>query len=473
MVEHDTFTYSMKKLGSGQSHAIDHSLITQERKQKLELLIHLISNLTQTLVICGPQGIGKTTLLHVLHERKIDSWLYCLVQGSADLSFEAIQERVNLAVKPDKQSGKSQDFSQSANNNKKIVLLIDNAGALVPGLITAIIQYAWTNPLLRVVFVLTHDELHVKNSTDQIVDDCHFVEIPPLSEKQCGDFLQQLSTKPWARLSLNTINDSMIRNVYRHTHGIPGRIIAELPGLAKGQKSINSLWLLSAAVAGLVVIALGIQWYSADKKNKAVEDGPVVLEQEVGTAQTQQSQWPETPASSPVSASDNILDQYTVKDVAKQAEPVAAVVAEQKLESVVAGAGDKQQATESDVTVVDAGLQAVAPTAVDADASPVEQDTVIADAQSDGVEWLKAQPPGNFTLQVMVLSKEQSIRDFRKKHPSLAPELIYTKTAIGGKEKFLLFYGSFNSSASAYKAKQALPSEFRHSLVKKISAIKK
>ncbi|MDP2903752.1 MAG: SPOR domain-containing protein [Methylovulum sp.] len=451
----------MKKSIHDSINTVDHFLITQERKQKLELLIHLVSNLTQALVICGPQGIGKTTLLRVLHEHNIASWLYCPVQGHADLSFEAISEQVNLAVRQGNQG-----------KNKNIVLLIDDAGALMPGLITTIIQYAWTNPLIRVVFVLTPDELHVKSSTDQVIDDCHFVEIPPLSEKQCGDFLQQLSTKPWARLSLNAINDTMIRNVYRHTHGIPGRIIEQIPSLAKAKKGINSLWVLLAAVAGLVAVALGMQWYSSTKNHQIETVTPVAVEQQPVISPKALPYATKTPVikqqEKPVQASELILDQYIAKAVNNADVPKITVITQNKPDTPVSASNHNQAiATDAESPSVVSPSLDVQPT--ESNAAP----TASTEAQSEIVDWLKTQPPGNYTLQVMLLSKEQSIKELMKKYPLLAPDLRYIKTLIGGKEKFLLLYGSFSNSVSALKAKQTLPREFSHSIVKKISAIKK
>lgn len=271
MVENDTFTYHVKEPFIDQKSRAVHSLITRERTRKLELLIHLLSNSRQALVVCGPEGIGKSTLLKVLQERKIESWLYCLVKGNADLSFEKIQEQTAQAIKQnllDKQAqALSGVFRLVESRHKKIILMIDEAGHLAPGLINTIIEYAAKNPVLRVIFVLTHDDLYVKNTSDSAIDDCHLIEIPPLSEKQCGEFLQYLSAKPRSQVAYNEISDGMIAAVYGETQGIPGRIIAELPGLEGAKQSDNSLWILVAAVAGLVTLALGIQWFSASKYN--------------------------------------------------------------------------------------------------------------------------------------------------------------------------------------------------------------
>jgi DamX protein len=274
MVENDTFTYHLKKPFIDQKSRVFHSLITQERTRKLELLMHLISNSRQALVVCGPEGIGKSTLLKVLQERKIESWLYCLVQGNKDSSFEKIQEQIAQVIKqhlPDKQAqALSSVLRLVESRHKKIVLMIDEAGHLAPGLINTIIEYVAKNPVLRVVFVLTHDDLDVKNTSDSAIDNCHLIEIPPLSEKQCGEFLQYLATKPRPQVAFNEISDSMIEAVYRETQGIPGRIIAAVPSLEGVKQSNNSLWILVAAVAGLVALALGIQWFSGSEYNIGV-----------------------------------------------------------------------------------------------------------------------------------------------------------------------------------------------------------
>jgi DamX protein len=264
MVENDAFTFHVKKPFIDQKSKVIHSLITQERTRKLELLIHLISNSRQALVVCGPEGIGKSTVLKTLQERKVESWLYCLVQGNADSSLEKIQEQIAQAIQVPSLSGV---FRLTESQHKKIVLMIDKAGDLAPCLINTIIEYAAKNPVLRVIFVLTHDELDVKNTSDNAIDDCHLIEIPPLSEKQCGDFLQYLATKPRSRKIFTEISDGIIETVYQKTQGIPGRIIAEFPDFEGAKQSDKALWILVAAVVGLVALALVIQWYSASEYN--------------------------------------------------------------------------------------------------------------------------------------------------------------------------------------------------------------
>jgi len=627
MVEDDTFTYHVKQQSTDQVNKAAQSLITKERTQKLDLLIHLLSNLTQALVVCGPEGIGKTTLLKILQERKTESWRYCLIQGNADVSFEAIQGQLFKA-----QSSKSVQY---AGQYKQVVLVIDNAGELVPGLIAAIIQYAAANPVLRVIFALTHDELQVKRGSDRAIDDCHIVEIPPLSEKQCGDFLQHLSTKPYANLSFKAIGDNMIAHIYRETHGVPGRIIAEISGLSSGAKPGGKLkWILVLAVAAAIVIALGVQWLISSKNNDKKATAPVAVEQKADNIEVasprpesqimlalppvqpvipQQSvpaheakdvlessvegnvskdyQQAVTPTVKPEAASTAVDKQLTSEtspvapkpstlsalppdltsrdggnagavaamppsahpvplgaeqekpkqaelskapnnaespvaqnsEIKAQSEPVKAVevdhtpdkkqsdVAPQKMAERLWASREKLKQAELKKAVNSAepftpnSLETtqIPPKPVDVAAIPEQRVMETPTPQqvepgrinslpiatlpaspavgrtgslpvatlppSLAVEAPSAPSANNFTLQLMVLSKQSSADDMFKKYPALAPDIRVIRTIAKGKEKFILEYGSYSDTESANKAKQSLPFEFHRALVRKIA----
>ena len=483
MVETDTFTYSMNKLGNVPDRA-DESLITAERAQKRELSLHLLANLTQPLIICGPDGIGKTTLLHALQKSRVGVFKFCFIESHANLSFEALQEQVNRSnAKSHKNTG----------NQHKTVLLIDNAGALVPGLMTSILHYAYTNPLLRVVFALTHDDAQVKSRTDRIIDECHFIELPPLSEQQCGDFLRQLATQSWSRLPMTAIDDNMVKQVYRDTHGIPGKIINELPRLIVRKRSIATIWILLVAIATLIAVAFGIQWYSTSPYNVRKVDAPI-------EPKTTKPQWSDQPIKDDVSlavpqpepqpqqvkAVENpIATEANTASLLSAPTPTTSVEHSETKPALNSGTQSLPLATpNAQVAAPEATPEVtIAPVQPSQPVEPPQAPSVVASKESTqgaelpvsdaGMTWLNSQPSGNFTLQVMLLSKEQGIKDLQRKYPALSPDMQYIKTVISGHEKFLLFYGSFPSAAQATEAKQSLPREFRQALVKRIGAFKK
>jgi len=250
MVNSDNFNGQLKLSKRDSTYPDHYSLITLERTEKLDLLIHLINHLSSSIVVCGPKGIGKSTLFNALQEHPSASWQCCAIVGTPELDMEALQQATPTVTQ------------SSITANNKTVLLIDNAGFLTPGLITSIIQYGAGKNHLRIVLALTPDELYLKNTSDSLVNECYVIEIPALSEKQCGEFLQMLASKPGGRISNTELNDTVTSAMYLKTHGVPGSIIASLPHIALTPKKDRTLTILIAAVILLVTLTLGIQWRS-------------------------------------------------------------------------------------------------------------------------------------------------------------------------------------------------------------------
>ncbi len=522
MVEDDTFTYSVKQpspvqVNTDRINTTAYTLITKERAQKLDLLIHLLSNLSQGLVVCGPEGIGKTTLLTMLQERKTESWRYCLIQGNADLSFETMRQQLASANKPVLEGA-----------YKHLVLIIDDAGKLVPGLVMAIIQYAAANSGLRVVFALTHDELQVKRGSDRAVDDCHIVEILPLSEKQCGDFLQHLSIKPALNLSFKAISETMIAHVYRETHGIPGRIIAYVSGLPEPKQGGKWKWLLAGFVA--IAVALGVMWLAQSKKIIA----PTAIEQPVKQQENSQKETlmptvkvntpgNDQPAFTPLATPEahSSIDMTDALPSSEQSNAASAIMGP-SAQSMPPEKPKQSVGALLDTIVKEQVTTEVAPTldikepvnAVDRKPSVPRQQTIVqpvaamrkalkpaklketvrspesflsenpnniqipqkpvaiaAAPRQVESEAPSAPTKNNVTLQLIVLSKQASVDGLLNKYPMLAGGGKAIKTVANGQERFIVVYGSYPDVASAHKARQSLPSEFHDALARKITSL--
>jgi DamX protein len=249
------------------SKSAEQALLSIERAQKLDLLKHLITNLQQSLVVCGPEGIGKTTLLENLVAGKSDSWIVYSIKGTVQLSFEQAQADLLQYLQQNEHAFVGQNLEQilstAEKNNQKIVVLIDDAGFLAPGLIGSLCQFASAFSALRVIFALTADELHVKNSSDKAIDGCHFIDVPALSEQQCGDFLKNLASKPGAIISADNLNSAMIGKLYQETHGIPGKIVNMQKGQVKVPPLSNWQW-ISAAAALLIAVIVGFFLWGDD-----------------------------------------------------------------------------------------------------------------------------------------------------------------------------------------------------------------
>ncbi|NOU22514.1 MAG: AAA family ATPase [Methyloglobulus sp.] len=478
------------------SSASGYLLISRERTQKLELLNHLIANLAHAIIVCGPEGIGKTLLLESFQERTIESWIFCWVKADSKLSLERIQEQIGEKITqkmPDfKFQSLAEAFDKMANWGMKIVLVIDNAGNLAPGLVEKIISYTENKPVVRIIFALTHSELYLKSGTDPAIEDCYQIEIPPLSEKQCGEYLEYLSTLPKPRIQFSAINESMVAELYRETHGIPGKILAQLPASDIGKKTDYSKAILILAVIGLILVALGSQWWSARQKIDSDNIEIAEKRRQPGTNSQQALVTPQAVSAQvkqPVAISP-LPEPQVQQEIQESADTLntdKSVAANHGLVNDGPGQMRNDPALKHDDTgkqLPDVNLANT--NSAQPQASSTQQLTgdgttsgqVQVDEQpiplGEGGHWLMEQPIENYTLQLMALPKEQAIIEVLQRHQGLGQNLRYVKTKTRtGKDRFVLVYGSFSSPEQAKIEGQNLPKELQKTWMRKIGAVQK
>ncbi len=521
MGEHEAFSFQLRHSDSpATTKSAELALITLERAQKLDLLIHLLANLRQSLVICGPQGIGKTTLLTALKQRKQDVWLILTIKATSGLSFESIQGQIRHFVRQGVETSENQAFSTILSDlerqNQKLVILVERAGQLVPGLISALVQDARISPSIRLVFSLTHDELQIKTQSDQAIDDCHFIEMPALTQNQCEVFLQQLSRQPKAIVAFNAINERMIARLYQKTQGNPGKLMTELAALSNNTTEHGLKWGRGVFLA--VLITVGMVFFRLNDTDEISKQGEVdaglVLsnagELEILAPVLQSStaalglvsaikQKVNDPALSriPVSALESVashekeqapeailLDQPGLK---KQPLREINTTKASKAANVVIKAAD----TEPPASIQEIGISSLkvrkVPDEVLAvkkavniskDENTIHSRTVNSQSPMDAIlvddsEWVLEQAEKQYTIQLMVLSRRQSVLDFVNHNKSLQDELRYFKINRLGKRLFVLVYGSYELFETASEEMKSLPVKYRKSWVRRFSGLQK
>ena len=72
MVDNETL-YQLNIPSLFQKNPVFHSFITQEISKKIELVTHLVENTAESLIILGPQGVGKSTLISILQKQHKES----------------------------------------------------------------------------------------------------------------------------------------------------------------------------------------------------------------------------------------------------------------------------------------------------------------------------------------------------------------------------------------------------------------
>jgi len=513
MLDKDNLTYGPnKRIGAfSDSRLSERALLTTDRSQKLDLLIHLLTNLQQSLIVCGPEGIGKTTLIKTLQDSHKEAWPICLLQGSPASSFESIITELSQFLNLCSATIRFDLSSLRAYCEKqKAVLIIDDAGELVPGLIGELIDFADSLPGLRLVFAMNYDEYQNKGDSDQAIEACHFIELPPLSQRQCLEYLQNLSVQPGTMLSFNAINDTLVEELYRKTEGIPGKLLAELPLVGKYQSRQNrkaGLWLST----GLILIAGGFvakNWLPSSTD----EVPPTKISEPVKTAASPSPQSEEIASPAPAielatkpSLTGDMLnetspliapqspqtitgslesDQYLVtkslseselnttpEDIERIAEPEQAttppVTPPQKSEKTIAAPETDSKTIQSSKTK---SLEEEPRSPSQKLTEPAASEPKTEPDNSD-LKWIMAQPTTNYTVQLMVLSYKSSVDRFIRKYADYRDSLKYYTIGKSGGEKYVLIYGSFQSATDALKRKSTMPTEFNQGIVKRFKTI--
>ncbi len=477
-------------------------LITKERTQRFELLQHLIPNLKQHLIVSGASGIGKTFLLDQLYDLDSDAWQCCFVQGSAELSFEMIEAQLTKTLLRNKHASLESALQTFQEQHKKIVLIIDDAGLLVSGLMTTLVDYAAAQNVIKLLFSLTPEARNAHQKTDKALNDCYLLEIPALNKNQSAFFLRQLAAKPRTYGTLQ-IDEKLVEKIYRDSQGIPAKIMAEFTKLSRQEKNDYTKWLVGFAgvLIATMVINQAVKHFKTEEISvetapilpvENVEQPPAVqqkteqqdivipefkLDIEKGVVAAPESSKPDTAL---VEKPVEIVSEPAKVEPEKSVEPVVEKTPEPEkiieptisFPKVEPANGMKIQPLPEKTT-----LQAIpipAPAIKKVDVKPIEKPAEIKKPEPPKVELQKdkkaetvSTTTGRYALQLMTLSSEAAVDTFKKKHAELSKNLHVIKSGSAENPRFGLVYGGFENAAEATKAREKLPPEFANALPRK------
>lgn len=507
-----TYSYQKRPPFAGNARQAERALITVDRSQKLDLLIHLLTNLQQSLIVCGPEGIGKTTLLQAFAESYQDTWPICVLPGSEALSFETVVAQLSRFLNL---SNSSVNFDLSSLrafcDKQKVVLIIDDAGELMPGLIGELIDFADSLAGLRLVLALSNDELQAKAASDSAIEACHIIELPPLNQRQCLEYLQNLSAQPSSPLLFNAISDALVEDIYQQTQGVPGKILAELPKFKHYQHRQSrqyGLWLgiIAVVVAAGFAVKTFMPAAILDETVSTPVSQPIQVANEVTVNPPPPVIEPVAPMSDDLVPASDLLSEGRIRgdlaltsDMPKtQVEQLTTMPApaEQKtagnipvplvengkpavLETEVPAALAEQPSETKPAELGSAESQLPAGAKPEEKPAPVVSPKPVApkagkiEAEGADLDWIMAQPAGNYTVQVMVLSSKESVQRFLRKYADYRDVLKYYPVGVEGQEKYIIIYGSFPTSVEALNNKSEMPAEFNNGVVKRFNQVQK
>jgi len=408
-------------------------LITPERVENLELLVQLISSQREPLVVCGANGIGKTTLLNTLKNTHNHLWAICFFQGTEPLSFGDIKRKLRMAITTQGSMLSCETLEDMLTfyekHQQKVVLILDNAGRLPSGFIDKLIKYSLKYSAIRIIFALTKKELSLKNKTDISIDNCYFVEIPALEKQDIKVFLHILASLPDALGVKGDVNDKLLNRLYQRTNGIPGKIISELQNQTnRWFKWQQSLLLISGVSAIFALVYLYKPVFEQTNLYQSL-----------------------------------FIDKSQIKINVSQ---IANLSKHKLLKPVVE---TKNQQIEQKADSLNNPLLPKHDTAVSTQKKRVVK--IKKSSQTDDAQWVLQQAAKKYTLQLVLTSKRSALLKLLKKYPRLRGSLKYVRITRNNKRLYLLFYGAFSTAKIAQKWVKTLPQEFKQAWAKQFGAL--
>ncbi len=441
-----------------------YDFLAPERRQKFDLLLHLLANLPRLILISGPDGIGKTTFLHQLKAGALPGWRVCLLEADERLNLETVQQALAraLGLREATEAALSAQLQRMESANEVLVLALDEGGRLLPGVLDAIWRFAARHDALRVVVALRPDDLHVKGGTDRwAVEEAHVIDIPPLSEDQTRAFVCAL----WARLGRQEPGEDLVRAVYTRSHGIPARVRQE--ALTRIGKS-PVRW--HRAMAKPVYVALGVVLSLAVALTYWQQRKPVATEAEIGERQTEETVVAEpTPFQPPVPATPmpETDSPETEKGVGQAAPETSSPAVETTVGQVTAPAEGRR-----DDDASKAELAVEAPSAGAGDAKPADSKTLPEASAMKDARWLLAQDPRYFTWQIGAFDDRRELVEFARRYRRLQP-LAYYRKQRQGRQWYALLFGVYPTVEEARQALADLPAEIGRPWLRRLRSVHK
>lgn len=413
-------------------------------EQRLAILRRLIQGTDALILVVGERGSGKSTLLQRVLVTTDKPWKPCRVQTAANMAVGRLSRL--------KQRGNPAAFLLKDPNST--IILMDDAHRLKRKELRKLLRDTLTpDPARKIKRMVLFGEPRVSENFDAVsgglIDETALnkIYLPTITMDEAAAFIRhRLAVAGFT--GKNPFTPAILKNLYDRSAGLPGRInegAARLwtkrgfPGNAtRGKSRSDGSRLLHAAgwtTAALAAAALsGFFWMYSDsdtRRDTAPKMGQQVVRVKIPGAQQKLRPRADIASETPTTK---------IRSPRVQAVQPAA-----------AGDGQKQSAPGS---VVSTTTPAPRP-------EPKSPDTVLPD-KIYREEWLLAQDPAGYTIQLLGVRNEQSLLAFIADHQlGGSGQVAYYRSRFRGGIWYPLVYGAYPTLNEARQAITGLPESIR------------
>lgn len=449
--------------------------------RRFELLLHLALNLPQPILVAQPPG--ETQILHRLLGDIQAFTTPCHLAATPGTSYERILEELRLTALEALSAPTALELTEVleiyARERRLLTLLVDEADALLPGLLSALCEFANAHASLRVIFALGAEGMARKAATEPMA----------FREAYALDLAEQASPTPinplWPRfaLGLGGLAAGLMLGAVLALFWQPAELpppsppeptaqqvpetppppshrmdtkpqvseapAPESPVLPLGE-SLDSVPLPSPAAFPALIPEPEIPELPSETEAAVPPPAPPMETVHPAARSETPAEAPSEPAPSlphPAPAAPTPHHEPTTKPETPVRKLKAGVV--KPAEKPAKSSAKKVEATEPTAPLPDANV-------------------VIEGVNS--VEWLLAQDPDAYVLQVVAVSQLNTLARLVQKFPPDSP-LAAMRSRKGRSDLYLLFYGLYPTLAAAKEGAAAIPAAMGRPVPRSLKAI--
>jgi len=475
------------------------------RKQRLDILLHLTQYGNEIMLITGPTGSGKTTLLQQLQAKALDTWNVARIEASVGIDERQLLQQLYHQMGMEFQGATHIELLEHMERHidalqrsgRLAVILVDDADqlssiALKKLLELAALTSAEKKPLLRIIlFGATELGQHFTDPQLGHLGDLarRNLDLPPFEPEDTEHYiLHRLSAARFAATEPFTVG--AMHKIHKQSRGWPGRInelahrllMSSLPPVAiepdpalKGIPDAPAFPIGRALAVAVFVVIVG---------------GLLIFQEHI-------NQWfePEEPASMPLAlpAITKPESEPALNTAEKPKDTTPSTTAEPELNSAIAALiSDSEtsppasenttlRATQPDTQQTRAITKAAATTdspPLPAPMKPLAASEVTQQPQraaplnvkrpnnlpSQQGDWLLAQNPSDYTLQLVAGEQMATIGQFITEHKLSGDSdngLAFYVSQRHNKPWYGLVIGFYPNKKTAIDARANLPRDLR------------
>ena len=489
--------------------------MTPELSQRLDLIQHLIENSDLVPLVLGESGAGKSTLINQLQLQMTENRLICRIDANPMLHPDQLMVRLARFFGVSETDYNIRDrllrcFESIQNEGRLAVIIVDDADQLPAASLIELLRLLDCRPDSMPTVALAffaQPEIEDTITTPQLqainLQQFHLMEMPQITREQASGYIKHLLEQEELSDQYAVI-EPKLDALFRMSEGLPDKLTAlTLQSInntvsaytAKNRFSYRKI----AGIAGVVLVATVLLFQErvnrlfnpeliSNQKTLILPDQELAaLKEQIKTEPPPELTKIDPPvveeplrvASSEVEKR-NELAGNSVADVVTKEEPILIEAKQMGPQDGVnpmmlldvedvpeiqekSSALTPKEAPEASVEEVDAVVAKPEPGAVVS--APVKSVVVQAPTQNEleGTRWVLQQPATGFTLQLIGVSKLDSVRQFIRQH-NLQRQVFYIKSLRNGRPWFVLLSGAY---ADRNQAKRAIPRDLPQSLQKR------